>query len=166
MTELEPAVMVNVLREVSYVKIAGIQLLKLSAEICIVPLQASFEEVVAYTGSIDLLKETEIVLLTETSTVPSSGETAVTVGADVSAPALSVDSYPSSLLVQETERVSKHSRAKNQTQILRDFRSTKPPSSLNSECNPYSQLYLGGCYTYVSIFIAHIFSSRRRLAQM
>ena len=71
MTELEPAVMVNVLREVSYVKIAGIQLLKLSADICIVPLQTSFEEVVAYTGSIDLLKVTEIVLLTETSEAPS-----------------------------------------------------------------------------------------------
>ena len=161
MTELEPAVRVYVLREVSYVKTAGIQLLKLSVDICIVPLQTSFEEVVAYTGSIDLLKVTEIVLLTETSAVPSSGETAVTVGADVSAPALSVDSSPSSLLEQETERVSKHSRVKNQTQILRDFRSTKPPSSLNSECNSYSQLYLGGCYTYVGIFIAHVFSSSR-----
>ena len=89
--------------------------MKLSAEICIVPLQTSFEEVVAYTGSIDLLKVTEIVLLTETSEAPSSGETAVTVGADVSAPALSVDSSPSSLLEQETERVSKHRRVKNQT---------------------------------------------------
>ena len=155
MTELEPAVRVYVLREVSYVKKAGIQLLKLSAEICIVPLQTSFEEVVAYTGSIDLLKVTEIVLLTETSEAPSSGETAVTVGADVSAPALSVDSSPSSLLEQETERVSKHSRVKNLTQILRDFLSTKPPSSVNSECNPYSQLYLGGCNTYISIFIAN-----------
>ena len=101
--------------------------MKLSADICIVPLQNSFEEVVAYTGSIDLLKVTEIVLLTETSAAPSSGETFVTVGADVSAPALSVDSSPSSLLEQETERVSKHSRVKNRTQILRDFRSTKPP---------------------------------------
>ena len=127
MTELEPAVRVYVLREVSYVKTAGIQLLKLSVDICIVPLQTSFEEVVAYTGSIDLLKVTEIVLLTETSAEPSSGEIAVTVGADVSAPALSVDSSPSSLLEQETERVSKHSRVKNRTQILRDFRSTKPP---------------------------------------
>ena len=87
-----------VLREVSYVKTAGIQLLKLSADICIVPLQTSFEEVVANTGSIDLLKVTEIVLLTETSVEPSSGEIAVTVGADVSAPALSVDSSSSSLL--------------------------------------------------------------------
>ena len=127
MTELEPALRVYVLRELSYVKTTGIQLLKLSADICIVPLQASFEEVVAYTGSIDLLKVTEIVLLTETSEAPSSGETAVTVGADVSAPALSVDSSPSSLLEQETERVSKHSRVKKWTQILRDFRSTKPP---------------------------------------
>ena len=81
MTELEPAFRVYVLREVSYDKITGIQLLKLSADICIVPLQNSFEEVVAYTGSIDLLKVTEIVLLTETSAAPSSGETAVTVGA-------------------------------------------------------------------------------------
>ena len=88
MTELEPAVKVYVLREVSYVKTAGIQLLKLSVEVWIVPLQTSFEEVVAYTGSIDLLKVTEIVLLTETSAAPSSGETDVTVGADVSAPAL------------------------------------------------------------------------------
>ena len=94
MTELEPAVRVYVLREVSYVKTAGIQLLKLSVDICIVPLQTSFEEVVAYTDSIDLLKVTEIVLLTETSAAPSSGEIAVTVGTDVSAPALSVDSSP------------------------------------------------------------------------
>ena len=135
--------------------------MKLSVDICIVPLQTSFEEVVAYTGSIDLLKVTEIVLLTETLAVPSSGETAVTVSEDVSAPALSVNSSSSSLLEQETERVSKHSRVKNRTQILRDFRSTKPPSSLNSECNSYSQLYLGGCYTYVGIFIAHVFSSSR-----
>tara|TARA_Y100000294_G_scaffold31917_1_gene27104 strand:- start:427 stop:789 length:363 start_codon:yes stop_codon:yes gene_type:complete len=118
---------VNVLREVSYVTTAGIQLLKLSVEICMVPLQTSFEEVVAYTGSIDLLKVTEIVLLTETSAAPSSGETAVTVGADVSVPAVSVDSSSSSLLEQETERVREHSRVKNRTQILRDFRSTKPP---------------------------------------
>ena len=161
MTELEPALMGYVLRELSYVKTTGIQLLKLSADICIVPLQTLFKEVVAYTGSIDLLKVTEIVLLTETSEAPSSGETAVTVGADVSAPALSVDSSPSSLLEQETERVSKHSSVKKRTQILRDFRSTKPPSSVNSECNSYPQLYLGGCYTYVGIFIAHVFSSSR-----
>ena len=128
MTELDPAFRVNVLREESYVKTAGIQLLKLSVDICIVPLQTSFEEVVEYTGSIDLLKVTEIVLLTETSAEPSSGEIAVTVGSDASAPVLSVDSSPSSLLEQETERVSKHSRVKNRTQILRDFRSTKPPS--------------------------------------
>ena len=127
MTELEPADRVYVLREVSYVKVAGIQLLKLSVDICIVPLQTSFEEVVAYPGSIDLLKVIEIVLLTETSVSPSSGEITVTVGADVSVPALSVDSSPSSLLEQEMERVSKHSRVKNQTQILRDFRSTKLP---------------------------------------
>ena len=101
--------------------------MKLSVEICMVPLQTSLEEVVAYTGSIDLLKVTEIVLLTETSAAPSSGETAVTVGANVSVPAVSVDSSSSSLLEQETERVSKHSRVKNQTQILRDFRSTKLP---------------------------------------
>jgi len=116
-----------VLREVSYVKTAGIQLLKPSADTCIVPLQTSFEEVVAYTGSIDLLKVTDIVLLTETSAAPSSGETAVTVGSDVSVSALSVDSSPSSLLEQETERKSKHRRVKNRTQILCDFSSTKPP---------------------------------------
>ena len=83
MTELEPALRGHVLRELSYVKTTGIQLLKLSADICIVPLQTSFEEVVAYTGSIDLLKVTEMVLLVETSVSPSSGEIAVTVGADV-----------------------------------------------------------------------------------
>ena len=83
MTELERAVKVYVLREVSYVNTAGIQLLKLSVDICIVPLQTSFVEVVAYTGSIDLLKVTEMVLLVETSVSPSSGEIAVTVGADV-----------------------------------------------------------------------------------
>ena len=59
----------------------------------------------AYTGSIDLLNVTAIVLLTETSAAQSSGEIAVMVGADVSAPALSVDSSPSSLLEQDTERV-------------------------------------------------------------
>ena len=127
MTELEPAVKVNVLREVSYVKNAGIQLLKLSADICIVPPQTSFEDVVAYTGSIDLLKVTEIVLLTETLAAPFTGETAVTVGADVSAPTLSVDSSPSSLLEQETERVSKNSSVKNRKQILLDFPSHKHP---------------------------------------
>ena len=127
MTELEPAFREYVLREVSYVKMAGIQLLKLSEDNCIVPLQTPFEEVIAYTGSIDLLKVTAIVLLTETSAVQSSGETAVTVSVDVSAPALSVDSSPSSLLEQETERVSKNSRVKNRNQILRDFRSTKHP---------------------------------------
>ena len=74
----------------------------------------------------DLLKVTETVLLTDTSVVPSAGEIAVTVGADVSLLA-EVDSSSSSLLEQETERVSKHSRVKNQTQILRDFLSTKPP---------------------------------------
>ena len=98
MSELEPALRVNVLREVLYVKIAGIQLLKLSVDICIVPLQTSFEEVVAYNGSIDLLKVTEIVLLTETSATPSAGVIAVTFGSDVSAPVLSVASSPSSLL--------------------------------------------------------------------
>ena len=81
----------------------------------------------AYSGTIDLLNVTEIVLLTETSAAPSSGETAATVGANVLAPSLSVDSSPSSLLEQETERVSKLSRVKNLTQILHDFRSTKPP---------------------------------------
>ena len=101
--------------------------MKLSVDICRVPLQTSFEEVVAYNGSIELLKVTKIVLLTETSAVPSSGETTFTVGADVSMTALSVDSSPSSLLEQETKRVSKHSRVKNLTQILRDFRFTKPP---------------------------------------
>ena len=127
MNELEPALRVNVLREVLYVKIAGIHLLKLSVDICIVPLQTSFEEVVAYNGSIDLLKVTEIVLLTETSATPSAGVIAVTFGADVSAPVLSVASSPSSLLEQETERLSKHSSVKNRTQILCDFSSTKPP---------------------------------------
>ena len=127
MTELEPAVRVYVLREVSYVKTAVIQLLKLSVDICIVPLQTSFEEIVAYTGSIDLLKVTEIVMLTETSAAPSSGETAVTVGADVSAPALSVDSSSSSLLEQETKRVSKHSRVKNRTQIYVTSIAQNPP---------------------------------------
>ena len=74
----------------------------------------------------DLLKVTETVLLTDTSVVPSAGEIAVTVGADVSLLA-EVDSSSSSLLEQEKERVSKHSRVKNWTQILRDFCSKKPP---------------------------------------
>jgi len=133
--------------------------LKLSVDICIVPLQTSFEEVVAYNGSIDLLKVTEIVLLTETSATPSAGIIAVTFGSDVSAPVLSVASSPSSLLEQETERLSKHSSVKNRTQILCDLRSTKPLSSLNSECNSYSQKYLGGSHTYFSIFITHLFST-------
>ncbi|MBS1255485.1 MAG: hypothetical protein MAG581_01293 [Deltaproteobacteria bacterium] len=74
----------------------------------------------------DLLKVTETVLLTDTSVVPSAGEIAVTVGADVSLLA-EVDSSSSSLLEQEKERAKTNSRVINWIQTLSNFRSTKPP---------------------------------------
>ena len=60
-------------------------MLKPSTERCMILLQFSFVETVSFTGSIDLLNVMGIVLLTETSVVPSALEIAVTVGAQVSA---------------------------------------------------------------------------------
>ena len=78
-------------------------MLKPSIESSMVPLQLSVVETVTFAGSIDLLNVMEIVLLTETSVVPSTGETAVTIGAEVSAVAV-VDS--SSSLVEEQEQTA------------------------------------------------------------
>ena len=54
-------------------------MLKPSTERCMILLQLSFVETVTFTGSIDLLNVMGIVLLTETSVVPSALEIAVTV---------------------------------------------------------------------------------------
>ena len=60
-------------------------MLKPSTERCMILLQLSVVETVTFAGSIDLLNLMEILLLTETSVLPSTGETAVTIGAEVSA---------------------------------------------------------------------------------
>ena len=54
-------------------------MLKPSTERCMILLQLSFVETVTFAGSIDLLNVMGIVLLTETSVVPSTEETAETV---------------------------------------------------------------------------------------
>ena len=74
---------------------------KPSTERCMILLQLSVVETVTFAGSIDLLNVMEILLLTETSALPSIGETAVTIGAEVSAVVV-VDS--SSLLREEQVR--------------------------------------------------------------
>ena len=63
-------------------------MLKPSTERCMILLQLSFVGTVTFTGSIDLLNVMGIVLLTETSVVPSALEIAVTVEAQVSAVAV------------------------------------------------------------------------------
>ncbi len=90
-------------------------------------LQLSFVETVTFTGSIDLLNVMGIVLLTETSVVPSALEIAVTVGAKVSAVAV-VDS---SSLVEEQEkaRTRTDSKLANAMEKLLNFRSSKTPFS-------------------------------------
>ena len=102
-------------------------MLKPSTERCMILLQLSFVETVTFTGSIDLLNVMGIVLLTETSVVPSALEIAVTVGAQVSAVAV-VDS---SSLVEEQEkaRTRTDSKLANAMEKLLNFRSSKTPFS-------------------------------------
>ena len=69
-------------------------MLKPSTERCMILQQLSVVETVTFAGSIDLLNVMGIVLLTETSVVPSALENAVTVGTQVSASAI-VDSSSS-----------------------------------------------------------------------
>ena len=102
-------------------------MLKPSTERCMILLQLSVVETVTFTGSIDLLNVMGIVLLTETSVVPSALEIAVTVGAQVSAVAV-VDS---SSLVEEQEkaRARTDSKLANAMEKLLNFRSSKTPFS-------------------------------------
>ena len=102
-------------------------MLKPSTERCMILLQLSFVGTVTFTGSIDLLNVMGIVLLTETSVVPSALEIAVTVGAQVSAVAV-VDS---SSLVEEQEkaRARTDSKLANAMEKLLNFRSSKTPFS-------------------------------------
>lgn len=102
-------------------------MLKPSTERCMILLQLSVVEAVTFTGSIDLLNVMGIVLLTETSVVPSALEIAVTVGAQVSAVAV-VDS---SSLVEEQEkaRARTDSKLANAMEKLLNFRSSKTPFS-------------------------------------
>ena len=88
-----------------------------------VPLQLSVVQTVAFAGSIDLLNVMEIMLLTDTSVLPSKGETAVTIGAEVSAVAV-VDS--SSSLVEEQEIARTDRKIANAITNLLNVRSTKP----------------------------------------
>ena len=93
-----------------------------------VPLQLSVVETVKFAGSIDLLNVMEIMLLTETSVVPSTGETAVTIGAEVSAVAV-VDSSSSLREEQEIARARTDSKIANALAKLLNFRSSKTPFS-------------------------------------
>ena len=103
-------------------------MLKPSTERCMILLQLSFVETVTFTGSIDLLNVMGIVLLTKTSVVPSTGETAVTVGAQVSAVAI-VDSSSSLVEEQEKARARTDSKLANAMEKLLNFRSSKTPFS-------------------------------------
>ena len=103
-------------------------MLKPSTERCMILLQLSFVETVTFTGSIDLLNVIGIVLLTETSVVPSALEIAVTIGAQVSAVAV-VDSSSSLVEEQEKARARTDSKSANAMEKLLNFRSTKHPFS-------------------------------------
>ena len=103
-------------------------MLKPSTERCMILLQLSFVETVTITGSIDLLSVMGIVLLTETSVVPSALEIAVTVGAQVSAVAV-VDSSSSLVEEQEKARARTDSKLANAMEKLLNFRSSKTPFS-------------------------------------
>ena len=103
-------------------------MLKPSTERCMILLQLSFVETVTFTGSIDLLNVMGIVLLTETSVVPSALEIAVTVGAQVSAVAV-VDSSSSLVEEQEKARTRTDSKLANAMEKLLNFRSSKTPFS-------------------------------------
>ena len=99
-------------------------MLKPSTERCMILLQLYFVETVTFTGSIDLLNVMGIVLLTETSVVPSALEIAVTVGAQVSAVAV-VDSSSSLVEEQEKARTRTDSKLANAMEKLLNFRSSK-----------------------------------------
>ena len=103
-------------------------MLKPLTERCMILLQFSFVETVSFTGSIDLLNVMGIVLLTETSVVPSVLEIAVTVGAQVSAVAV-VDSSSSLVEEQEKARARTDSKLANAMEKLLNFRSSKTPFS-------------------------------------
>ena len=103
-------------------------MLKPSIESSMVPLQLSVVETVTFAGSIDLLNVMEIMLLTETSVVPSTGETAATIGAEVSAVAV-VDSSSSLREEQEIARVRTDSKIANALAKLLNVRSSKTPFS-------------------------------------
>ena len=103
-------------------------MLKPSTERCMILLQLSFVETVTFTGSIDLLNVMGIVLLTETSVVPSALEIAVTVGAQVSAVAV-VDSSSSLVEEQEKAKTRTDSKLANAMEKLLNFRSSKTPFS-------------------------------------
>ena len=103
-------------------------MLKPSTERCMILLQLSFVETVTFTGSIDLLNVMGIVLLTETSVVPSTGEKTVTVGAQVSAVAI-LDSSSSLVEEQEKARARTDSKLANAMEKLLNFRSSKTPFS-------------------------------------
>ena len=103
-------------------------MLKPSTERCMILLQLSFVETVTFTGSIDLLNVMGIVLLTETSVVPSALEIAVIVGAQVSAVAV-VDSSSSLVEEQEKARTRTDSKLANAMEKLLNFRSSKTPFS-------------------------------------
>ena len=102
-------------------------MLKPSTERCMILLQLSFVGNVTFTGSIDLLNVMGIVLLTETSVVPSALEIAVTVGAQVSAVAV----FDSSSLLEEQEkaRARTDSKIANALAKLLNVRSSKTPFS-------------------------------------
>ena len=103
-------------------------MLKPSTERCMILLQLYFVETTTFTGSIDLLNVMGIVLLTETSVVPSALEIAVTVGAQISAVAV-VDSSSSLVEEQEKARARTDSKLANAMEKLLNFRSSKTPFS-------------------------------------
>ena len=103
-------------------------MLKPSIESSMVPLQLSVVETVTFAGSIDLLNVMEIMLLTETSVVPSALENAVTVGTQVSASAI-VDSSSSLREEQEIARARTDSKIANALAKLLNVCSSKTPFS-------------------------------------
>ena len=103
-------------------------MLKPSTEKCMILLQLSVVETVTFAGSIDLLNVMGIVLLTETSVVPSALENAVTFGTQVSASAI-VDSSSSPREEQERARARTDSKIANALAKLLNVRSSKTPFS-------------------------------------
>ena len=103
-------------------------MLKPSTERCMILLQLSFVETTTFTGSIDLLNVMVIVLLTETSVVPSALEITVTIRALVSAVAV-IDSSSSLVEEQEKARERTDSKSANALAKLLNFGSSKTPFS-------------------------------------